>query len=83
MKTGKRIFTLKRLINSKLGSSRADDRLPDFMLKPFKEGGTLGFSPDLDSLLAGAYKEHGWDEKTGMPTAKTLEELGLEFTLTE
>lgn len=36
MKTGKRIFTLKRMINKKLGSSRADDRLPDFMLNPLK-----------------------------------------------
>ncbi len=81
MKTGKRIFTLKRMINSKLGSTQADDRLPDFMLKPLKTGGTLGFSPDLDSLLAGAYKEHGWDGDTGMPTQETLEELGLDFTL--
>lgn len=83
MKTGKRIFTLKRMINKKLGSSRADDRLPDFMLNPLKEGGTLGFSPDLGSLLSGAYQEHGWGRDTGMPSKKTLEELGLEFTLND
>ena len=83
MKTGKRIFTLKRMINKKLGSSRADDRLPDFMLNPLKEGGTLGFRPDLDTLLAGAYQEHGWDRETGMPSKKTLEELGLGFTLND
>ena len=83
MKIGKRIFTLKRMLNNKLGSSRDDDRLPEFMLKPFAEGGTMGFSPDLDTLLTGAYQEHGWDEKTGTPTQKTLEELDLGFIISK
>ena len=30
----------------------------------------------VDSLLEGAYREHGWDRETGMPTQETLEELG-------
>ena len=83
MTTGKRIFTLKRMINLKLGSSKADDHLPDFMLKSLKQGGTLGFTPDLDSLLVGAYKEHGWDPVTGIPTKKIIRELGLGFTYSE
>ncbi|MCJ7717671.1 MAG: hypothetical protein MUO54_14290 [Anaerolineales bacterium] len=45
--------------------------------------GTLGFIPDLDPLLAGSYKDHGWDLETGMPGKETLENLGLEFTLGE
>jgi aldehyde:ferredoxin oxidoreductase len=77
--TGKRIFSLKRIINSNLGSSKADDRLPDFMLKPFSDGGTLGFVPDLDPLLKGAYREHGWDGETGMPTEETIKRLRLDF----
>ena len=81
METGKRIFTLKRLINAKLGSSKSDDRIPDLLLRPFVKGGTLGFVPDLELLLSGAYKEHGWDPKTGMPTNNTLKKLGLDFTL--
>ncbi|MEE8356261.1 MAG: aldehyde ferredoxin oxidoreductase family protein [Anaerolineales bacterium] len=80
---GKRIFTLKRILNAKLGSTKADDRLPDFMLTSLKEGGTLGFTPDMKPLLAGAYKEHGWDPATGMPGKDTLLKLGLEFTLGE
>jgi len=80
---GKRIFTLKRILNAKLGSTKADDRLPDFMLTSLKEGGTLGFTPDMKPLLAGAYKEHGWDPATGMPGKDTLLKLGLEFTLSE
>jgi len=77
---GKRIFSLKRIINYKLGSTNNDDRLPDFMLKPFENGGTLGFVPDLDLLLKGAYQEHGWDDEHGMPTPETIHQLGLDFT---
>jgi aldehyde:ferredoxin oxidoreductase len=79
--TGKRIFTLKRILNSNLGSTKEDDRIPEFMLKPFEDGGTMGFYPDLEPLLVGAYKEHGWDLETGMPTDKTIQDFGLEFTL--
>ena len=78
---GKRIFTIKRMLNLKLGSTAEDDRLPDFMLKSFKTGGTTGFVPDLKPLLKGAYLEHGWDPDNGMPTAETLVEYGLEFTI--
>jgi len=81
MKAGKRIFTLKRMLNIKLGSTRADDRLPDFMLTSLKDGGSLGFTPELEPLLAGAYKEHGWDPDTGIPKQETLEEFGLEGIL--
>ncbi|MFV1948734.1 MAG: aldehyde ferredoxin oxidoreductase family protein [Anaerolineales bacterium] len=77
--TGKRIFTLKRIINHNLGSSKADDRLPDFMLKPLQDGGTLGFIPDLALLLKGAYQEHGWDSETGMPPEETKKRLRLDF----
>jgi len=79
METGKRIFTLKRMLNSRLGSSKKDDRYPDFMLKPFESGGTLGFIPDLETLLTGAYKEHGWDPDTGMPTNQILKRYKLDF----
>lgn len=79
MKAGKRIFSLKRIINHKLGSTISDDRLPDFMLKGFSTGGTLGFEPDLKPLLEGAYLEHGWDPDTGLPTTNSLKEYNLEF----
>jgi len=49
MKAGKRIFTLKRMLNIKLGSTKADDRLPDFMLTSLKDGGSLGFVPEMDT----------------------------------
>jgi len=74
---GKRIVTLKRLLNLRRGLTRADDRLPDVLLQPLSAGGTEGKVPDVNVLLAGAYAEYGWDPQTGKPTQATLEKLGL------
>lgn len=79
--TGYRIFTLKRMLNAKLGVTRADDDLPALLKEPLPEGGTLGNTVDLEPMLEGAYREHGWDPETGMPTGDTLRRLNLEFTL--
>jgi aldehyde:ferredoxin oxidoreductase len=76
---GKRIVTLKRLLNAKLGLTRANDKLPDLLLKPLPGGGTDGFVPNLESLLAGAYAEYGWDLDSAMPTTATMSELGLDL----
>jgi aldehyde:ferredoxin oxidoreductase len=76
---GKRIVTLQRLLNLRRGLARADDRLPNQLLRPLKDGGTEGGVPDIDLLLAGAYAEYGWDPDTGRPTPATLERLGLNF----
>ncbi len=75
--TGERIFNLKRAINVKLGVTRADDRLPRIAIEPLKEGATQGFSPDMETLLRGYYKERKWDWETGKPAREKLEELGL------
>jgi len=73
MTLGKRIVNIKRLMNFKLGLTKANDRLPDLLLKPLKEGGAAGYQPDLPTLLAGAYAEFGWDAESGYP----LEDLHL------
>jgi len=75
---GKRIVTLKRMLNLRRGITRADDTLPALLLKPFKEGGTEGNVPDMDALLKGAYFEYGWDPSTGKPTRETITKLGLD-----
>ncbi len=78
MTLGKRIVTLKRMLNIRRGLTRGDDRLPDLLLKPLR-GGTEGKVPDVAALLAGAYAEYGWNPVTGRPTEETLERLGLGF----
>ncbi len=78
---GKRLLTLKRLLNMKRGLTRANDRLPALLLKPLLEGGTEGTVPDVELLLAGAYEEYGWDLGTGVPTPATITDLGLNFAV--
>lgn len=77
METGKRIVTLKRLLNLRCGLNRTDDRLPALLLKPLDAGGTEGHVPDLKTLLSGAYAEYGWDAETGRPLPDTLARLDL------
>jgi len=81
MTLGKRIVTLKRLLNLRRGLTCADDRLPDLLLQPLDDGGTGGMVPDVGGLLSGAYAEYGWTLETGVPTRETLEELGLGFAV--
>ena len=81
MTLGKRMVTLKRMLNLRRGLTRADDRLPDLLLKPLEDGGTEGTVPDLEMLLSGAYAEYGWDPETGKPAPETLEALGLNFAV--
>jgi len=75
---GKRILTLKRVLNMRRGITKADDTLPSLLLKPLKEGGTEGNVPNMEVLLKGAYAELGWDPGTGRPTRETVAELGLD-----
>jgi aldehyde:ferredoxin oxidoreductase len=75
---GKRILTMKRMLNVRRGITRADDTLPSLLLKPLKEGGTEGNVPDMEVLLKGAYAELGWDPGTGRPTRETIARLGLD-----
>ncbi len=76
-KTGERIFTLMRLFNIKMGYNPENERLPDIVLKPM-EGATEGHVPDTEAQLETWYNFRGWDRKTGTPTEKHLQELGLE-----
>jgi aldehyde:ferredoxin oxidoreductase len=72
MSLGKQIVNVKRLLNFKLGLTKANDRLPDLFLKPLKEGGSAGITPDMPTLLAGAYTEFGWDAQSGRPLGDFL-----------
>jgi len=77
MKTGERIFNLKRLYNVRLGISRKDDTLP-FRSLTFKRMGK-GLTPNLPPLgqmLSEYYEYRGWSED-GIPTPEKLKELGL------
>ena len=76
--TGERLHNLKRLINVRLGISRADDTLPErFLKEPRPAGGAAGILPNLRLMLDEYYEYRGWDPQTGIPTAERLAALGL------
>lgn len=78
LEMGKRIATLKRLINLERGLTRQDEHLPDLLMKPLENSGTEGSVPNMDTMLKGAYLEYGWDIETGKPFPETLKRLGIE-----
>jgi aldehyde:ferredoxin oxidoreductase len=88
-KAMRRIYTLYKALNVRLGYSRKDDVFPGRWFEPLEttDRGTLVLSDyfgtplskeDCDRLLGDYYDERGWDPKTGIPTEKTLVELDLK-----
>lgn len=78
MRTGERIYNLKRLYNVREGISRKDDTLPPrILIHKRGEGGAAEALPPLGELISRYYRYRGWDE-LGIPTEERLKELGLE-----
>lgn len=75
---GERSFALKRMLNCKLGVTRADDRLPGILKRPYTEGSNAGFVPDVEKYMKEYYQARGWDWDTGRPSAEKLAALGME-----
>ena len=77
MKTGERIFNLKRLYNVKCGLSRKDDFLPPRILTWKKVGEGLSPNlPPLGKMLGEYYDYRGWSED-GIPSKEKMEELEI------
>jgi aldehyde:ferredoxin oxidoreductase len=77
LKLGERIFNLRKAFNMKHGCTRAEDTLPERLLKePNKRAGNAVVK--LDETLPDYYKERGWDPDKSLPTKEKLKELGLD-----
>ena len=77
IRAGERLFNLKRMINLRLGVTRADDTLPRRLLThPRPSGSAAGVLPDLETMLEEYYQLRGWTAE-GVPTDEKLRELGL------
>jgi len=84
LRIGERINNLERAILVRYGLSRKDDYLPKrFTEEPLPEDSNLaaGMIFENDALLSEYYRFRGWDPKTGWPTERKLEELGLGFAI--
>ncbi len=78
LKSGERIFNMKRLVNLKFGLKPEDDRLPSLLLEPLADGGAAGNVPDINLMLEEYYRFRGWNRTTGKLEKEKLQELGLD-----
>ncbi|MDI6870647.1 MAG: aldehyde ferredoxin oxidoreductase family protein [Bacillota bacterium] len=81
MTIGERIYTVERLITVGEGLTRADDYLPDrIMREALPEGPAAGkvLTREMyDAMLDEYYAARGWDRE-GVPTWETRQRLGLD-----
>jgi aldehyde:ferredoxin oxidoreductase len=78
---GERIVNLERLFIAREGVTRQDDTLPGrFVGEPMPEGSgpSTGAVLELEQMLDEYYRVRGWDVRTGLPTEKKLQVLGLD-----
>lgn len=82
LEAAERVYNLTRAFNARLGFSRKDDVIPDrFFEEPVPSGPTKGMRihrSDFERMLNEYYEIRGWDTKTGIPTRRKLEDLGLK-----
>ncbi len=77
METGERIFNLERLFNLEAGMTKADDTLPQRMLKEAaKSGAGKGHVTELEKMLPEYYELRGWDPDGNVPQ-QTRQRLNL------
>jgi len=79
MRSGERAWNLKRLINFRLGLTRANDTLPKPLMKAYSDGGAQGYIIPFGEMMAAYYAARKWDTWTGLPTGQKLNELGLNW----
>ena len=71
-------WNIEKLFNLRAGIGRADDTLPERMIKvPMPSGPSKGYTVPLEKMLLEYYQLRGWDEE-GYPKKEKLKELGLE-----
>ena len=77
IETGERIWNLERQFNLGAGLSKADDTLPDRILKDAaKSGVAKGRVAELDKMLPEYYELRGWTAE-GVPSNETIKRLAL------
>jgi aldehyde:ferredoxin oxidoreductase len=77
MRIGERAFTIKRMINLKLGSGVQEDIYPAALQTPLSDGGTGGYVPPFSEMLSAYYEARRWSVKPGQPDVALLKELRL------
>jgi aldehyde:ferredoxin oxidoreductase len=84
LKAGRRVLTLRQAFNAREGITPDQIDLPKRLreeLLPVKTGAPPQI--DFQALKKGYFSAMGWNTKTGVPSKKTLMELGLETLVTD
>lgn len=75
---GERMWNLKRALNIKLGyNARANEKLPELLLRALPDGGAAGNIVALEPMLREYYAYRDWDWNTGKPCRGKLIALGM------
>lgn len=77
LKAGERVFQLQRALSCKLGITAKDDVMPELAMRPIAGGGQEGHVPNIGKMLPDYYAIRDWNNKTGKPSKKRLESLGM------
>ena len=80
---GARIAALRMAFNAREGVRNIEFELPDRVIgrPPLEAGPTAGRTVDVQAQVEDYLEAMGWDTRTGVPTKKTLFELGLNFVV--
>ncbi len=82
MVLGEKVFMLLKAYTVREGFTRKDDALPErFYTEPMREGparGAVLSREEVENVLNEYYELREWDRATGLPTAKKLNDLGLQ-----
>ena len=78
LRIGERIYNIERAYNAREGLTREDDIPPEkFFKEPIETKIRVLDRVKFEKLKDEYYTLRGWDIKTGNPTRKKLEKLGL------
>jgi len=78
LEAAERVINLERLVNARFGFTRANDTLPKRITsEPAPDGRGEGQVANIEAALDSFYETMGWDLESGLPTAGTLDRLGL------
>jgi len=79
MKTGERIFNIRKAFAIRHGATRAEDKLPERLIKePIKNGPSKGSRAKLDEMLPKYYELRRWDPKSSKQYKEKLIDLELK-----
>ena len=84
VKVAERAWTLARVFNVREGLGAADDRLPERLYGPTRDGPLADAGIDRDKLQEAVHVYYGmlgWDAETGVPLPAKLHELGVPWAI--